>query len=788
MNWKKKDLTRLILVDVTWSAWDPEKDEDKFNKIVNKLISDPPGAVAPTSPAYIHRCYSKNPESNSRNSLAAAGLRFESPPIAECEYPNVWTSGANRIASAANDDLPEESSNTAIDRLHDSSGLSRTSIFMRADRFHAATESSGDTDYWALVDLRFQRISQSSVLWHSSLLVWSDPPWNTHFRPYEVEPQKPKRMSEERVASLIDDFNRNAREAFRGLVSAQRHSNLNIFGRSYQPPSFLTAVPQVDRSRETAAQHHSDILAEVSNEILRTRNFGELPHAFLKGGTSAYRRFLPAGDSDRPCYLLIPDTSKANRNLHRTVESITAFKWLQVQEEALATDALILTDLEAYAASQLDGIDSRMRTREDHLRIYQVVAEQAGTLWDALARLLPDARGARLESAHRSIEMVHQTLLQGVADLDQLGRNIDGAMAHIETTADDVADKFDRELHHPSREDNGSTLRDSLRGGYIDRLRHHVAETASTAARVTDSYRMLLDTIGLAFDERRVREGDRMQRANIWLAAAFGVLGLAGVAQATLPVPVINSHEAKIVKVFLWAVALVVFVAVLYQVRKLRTAGRVVTRDFERRYKILRNFLDELSTDHLEKLKRDEQQPADDGQNSPQQWELLDKGLCDMFVDVWNTVDEPWRTEKRGSSTTRDIGTTLRAHWPMKTGDSYGIAALRSRVEIWTLRTLLLTERPRDFSRYQLPVLACIYRIYTTHEMKNWRAAEETSDPDNVFGEAELKRVLGLEKYGEFIKLERGFSVEDAKDRANLYGALVSKGFSPGTSPTPQRA
>ncbi|HWG14022.1 MAG TPA: hypothetical protein VG268_12195 [Streptosporangiaceae bacterium] len=49
-------------------------------------------------------------------------------------------------------------------------------------------------------------------------------------------------------------------------------------------------------------------------------------------------------------------------------------------------------------------------------------------------------------------------------------------------------------------------------------------DVSGTASRVTDSYRMLLDTIGLAFDERSAREGDRMQKAGMWLAVGFGLL------------------------------------------------------------------------------------------------------------------------------------------------------------------------------------------------------------------------------------------------------------------------
>src|ERR1700751_340852 len=112
-----------------------------------------------------------------------------------------------------------------------------------------------------------------------------------------------------------------------------------------------------------------------------------------------------------------------------------------------------------------------MRITRNHLEVYRGVAGQAVTLWDALARLLPDARRHRLGLVPRSIDMLHQALLQGVADLDHLARKIDGVRSHIEFTAEDVGDRFDRQLEHPQAATGGHALCASLRGAYFDRLR-----------------------------------------------------------------------------------------------------------------------------------------------------------------------------------------------------------------------------------------------------------------------------------------------------------------------------
>jgi hypothetical protein len=126
----------------------------------------------------------------------------------------------------------------------------------------------------------------------------------------------------------------------------------------------------------------------------------------LKGGVNVYRRFFAVGEKDRARYFLIPDTR---------LWTPSPRAWNKMQEEATAINVGILANLEAYAASRLRGIDTRMQILENHLKIYRDAAKQAGTLWDALVRLLPDARGSFLrssvlENVHRSIEMIHQTL------------------------------------------------------------------------------------------------------------------------------------------------------------------------------------------------------------------------------------------------------------------------------------------------------------------------------------------------------------------------------------------
>jgi hypothetical protein len=634
---------------------------------------------------------------NNRGAVQPAGeeVPYELPPLRyACGKPHYWSSGTTALEH--------------VERL-DWSGLFRTRLLIDADRYRETLECSGDSDYWVLVDMRYQRVPKGSLLWHTSFSFWSDPPWSTHHCPDEANTLGRQKLKSRKgykldTEILLREWYRYSVPALQKLVDPKARKAIRVSDRSYMPPTFLVAVPK-RRSGALAAigdlTGHDDRLhipPGVSNEVLRTENYESLPQALLKGKVHAFRRFFPDGTVDEPRYLLVPDRRVSIRS------SGGVSRWLLAQEEAAASGVRILTDLEAFAASELGGIDSRTQIRKNHLRIYQGVAEQAGTLWDALARLLPDATKAlflpgaskrSLDTVHRSIEMIHQTLLQGVADLDQLARNISDARSHIESTADEVADRFDRQLDHPRSDGKGPMLRDSLRGGPLDRLRRQAKEASSDADRVAESYRMLLETIGMAFDERRVREGDRLQRASIWLAVAFGVLGLSGVAQATLPLPTLGSgdHRIFLVRWVLWLITVGVILAMLVILLSPQLRVQVASRAFERKYMVVRDFLTDVSTDHLDSFRREQELPSSirrPDYTSP--WRTRDEELTRKFVHAWTIASK------------KQANTTI---------DAYYATGLRSRVEEWTLQTLMLTERPRDFSRYALPYLTSLYRICT---------------------------------------------------------------------------
>ena len=58
------------------------------------------------------------------------------------------------------------------------------------------------------------------------------------------------------------------------------------------------------------------------------------------------------------------------------------------------------------------------------------------------------------------------------------------------------------------------------------------------------------------------------------------------------------------------------------------------------------------------------------------------------------------------------------------------------------MQTLLLTERPRDFSLYSLPYLTCLYRVLTAQRLKDWKEIPELPNAKSAVGDAELQRTL----------------------------------------------
>ena len=201
-------------------------------------------AAGDLGPVFVHQCYE---EDRGDTSWVLSAGPHELPPSDVCQKPDDWLVGAEGLARVlAELDLEEAtargSGTVTLDEVPDWRKLFRTRIFMRADRFRAVAGCEGSIDYWILIDMRFQWIAQGSVLWHTSFTVWSDLPWSVHHRSGYPAVREQRELSARDAIALIADYE-ISRTAFRDIIKAPGLSTLRVFGRYYQPPTFLIAVP-----------------------------------------------------------------------------------------------------------------------------------------------------------------------------------------------------------------------------------------------------------------------------------------------------------------------------------------------------------------------------------------------------------------------------------------------------------------------------------------------------------------------------------------------------------------
>ena len=132
----------------------------------------------------------------------------------------------------------------------------------------------------------------------------------------------------------------------------------------------------------------------------------------------------------------------------------------------------------------------------------------------------PMAHGRDLDEPHALAELLHQILLQGIADLELVHTKAHQLRAMIRTEAEGLVEEFDRhfiELPVPGAE----PIRESVRrGGYVARTERLTAETCENAGRARDTYEALLEGVTYAFDERRVRLTDKIGL----VALGFGLM------------------------------------------------------------------------------------------------------------------------------------------------------------------------------------------------------------------------------------------------------------------------
>lgn len=401
----------------------------------------------------------------------------------------------------------------------------------------------------------------------------------------------------------------------------------------------------------------------------------------------------------------------------------------------------LLTDMETGILHLGDEVQA-LEICRNHIVVYYAVVERGAFLWDALSTHLPIRRRGLLARVHRTVELIHQFLLQGVADLGHIAALTEANHAEILRQADGLRDRYNQEL----TEEKAASIELGLRAAVteprlLDQVRRHGNEIVTEGRRVTGAYHELIGAIHNAFDERRVREADVMQRASTWLGASVALLGVVTVLDATMDLQVDSvaahlGHPTTFAWLSLWLAASQVFILIMVVLWWIRWLGRLgsgrfrklydgrrlrVGRQVEgglggsaelravspapwarRRFRLKQlllgrptsvwKFLKDTSTDNLERLRMalDPRRVPD----SDDQWDTHDQDYTAQFAWLWDTASEIDHL-LRHDRVRRDI------------------RSLGRQIEQWGLHALLLTERARRMHRYSLPRLTCLYRAVT---------------------------------------------------------------------------
>ncbi|MGH8895597.1 MAG: hypothetical protein ACRDZ4_00920 [Egibacteraceae bacterium] len=361
------------------------------------------------------------------------------------------------------------------------------------------------------IDFRFKE--QLGHYWlYATLSVWSSGTSNLALMPdlstpaTEDGPWKVTAIHKE-YARLGEAFKERVRQHF-------PLPEIKILGHEHRPPQFWFAMsPELPVTATTIDNSiNTDALNAFADVLLRVPDIrtAGVAAGVIKEWMLMLRRFVPVDRGELPCSLLMPFHELLAQRNAEAREGVWELVWE-------------LTYLEASAAAQLFDVVINLEIHTSHLRVYKAVTRQAEEFWNQLALYLPVARGSRV---HKLIELVHQTLLQGIADLDQIAILANEEGRKIERAANDLKDQCNHTFteRSPQALSKAPSIRSSLtETGYFDKAARQAGGVRQDAEQVQRSYETLLNGIGRAFDERRVRGTDVLQRVGFALAILVGV-------------------------------------------------------------------------------------------------------------------------------------------------------------------------------------------------------------------------------------------------------------------------
>ncbi|MGK5112068.1 hypothetical protein [Geodermatophilus sp. CPCC 205506] len=603
-------------------------------------------------------------------------------------------------------DLPDEGDAALLGALLN---LYACRLYVSGEQVRRLTGADRDLLPHACLDLRFR--SRLRRFWLvATLSLWTAPPASLRHAPAERADTRWTSTSDVREAmrAARDTFEKQLQDAFTPLrMSVFAGSNL-----PYPPPRFWVVrgddmVGVRRRADQGAVENASRALLQASPSASTTAA-GVIEQ--WPSGSQLYvlRRYVP--DPGVPRYVVVPQRPEAGAE----------------QEEAVRRFIYGMSDIEGRAAADLYDVSTDANTRGALADSYQYVADTGNRLWDQLSMEFPTARGSQLTKIHRQVDLIHQVLLQGVADLEEVRTEAARLTATFEDTVAALVDDFDREFTEvpvPDRQPLRSSVSQS---GYVATTKGVVDDTCGRAQRAREAYEGILHSVTLAFDERRVRVTD-----NISLWALAVALGLA-VAPVFVEVwgAIAGRWEGAGPTVFVWAGVGVAVVAGLFLWHRLRTLGGLeLSGDFRTRYEALRRYLTDCRTEPLERaLQRSRSVARARGLAGPR-----------PTVSTWEQHHADWRACDRGLARRFAEQVDAIRAFPGTGVSEERRSGLRTRIERWALVSLLATERPRTFFGYPLPLLTLLYRTYPL-----WDALTGARDDDgpSLVADADLMLTL----------------------------------------------
>jgi len=555
-------------------------------------------------------------------------------------------------------------------------------VFLDAARFAELTLTEPDPRIrYAAIDFRVHAMG-GHVRWHVDVCLDSRLPDSPELRPAELTPAADDSLIEGPFSPRREALARRARAAEQLLGDYFSHAEFRVLDRTYLQPDFYICVPE--QTMDNPVLYCQGPLEQftnvVSSSMLKVANLYDdvVATAVLNGHFLVSRRVSRASGPSRaeyaPLYTIFPATS------------------VDADERECSIRELVLgfAEIEVRSGALLDDLRRDLYVWNNHLEVYYTTAARGARLWDALATHMPVRRWRQLGRVHTAMELMHQMLLQGTADLAHLVSRAHRCPARVHAASAELGDLYDDMFTERRIGGHSGGIRAAIcETGLIGRIARSSQEITDLATQVQQNYEDLLGAITKAFDERRVRESDALQRASVLLGVSLGLVGIVTVADATVDMRTAGwswlsgTAAPQLGAGLSLAIGTVLLASAFVMVGRLLQAGRLGSRKFRRHYgAAFWDFLTASCTESLEEFKI---------HASPEDWAKLDARLAASFAELWDQATAMIDIHQRGRNS-RDINVISRL------------------IEQWCLHGLLATERARRIYRYKLPRLAAMYR------------------------------------------------------------------------------